>query len=335
MRTQTYEDAAVLRRLHSAVALAVRAPSIHNTQPWSFVTSPRVAELHADPARRLRVLDPTGRQLMISCGCALFNLRVALAAARVLTVVTRLPDPHQRNLLARLELSGLGLAGDEADALAALEPDIVRRHTNRRRFGAEPVPEALVQTLVAAAAAEGALLSPVVTADQRIAIATLTQRADAQQMADPAYRAEVRAWSTADPTRLDGVPALAVPHVDAGSGDEVPIRDFDTHGRGGLPTQTQSGRDQCLLVLSARRDDQAGWLRAGEALERVLLEVTHAGFVAGVFSQVIEVPRTRSRLRRAMGLAEYPVMVIRVGRAQPTPGTPRRKVSDVITEHPS
>src|SRR3954447_12356029 len=87
-----------------AAARGVLAPSLHNTQPWRFVISRGWLELHADPQRRLRVLDPRGRQLVISCGCALFNVRVALAAAGYDARVERLPDAERPDLLARVSL---------------------------------------------------------------------------------------------------------------------------------------------------------------------------------------------------------------------------------------
>jgi hypothetical protein len=54
---------------------------VHNTQPWRFVLEDGALQVHADPARQLQVLDPTRRQLLISCGCAVFNARVSLAAS--------------------------------------------------------------------------------------------------------------------------------------------------------------------------------------------------------------------------------------------------------------
>ena len=87
--------------IKEAVERASLAPSVHNTQPWHFVVRPDVLELHADSDRQLRALDPTGRQLVISCGCALFNARVGLAADRMVDV-DRLPDATQPDLLARL-----------------------------------------------------------------------------------------------------------------------------------------------------------------------------------------------------------------------------------------
>ena len=62
--------------LRNAAARATLAPSIHNTQPWRFRLGRHSLEMLADPDRQLRVIDPGGRQLMISCGCALFNARV-------------------------------------------------------------------------------------------------------------------------------------------------------------------------------------------------------------------------------------------------------------------
>ena len=140
-------------RLASAVRrAAVRAtlaPSIHNTQPWRFLLSGTSLEVHADWSRRLRVLDPRGRQLLISCGCAVFNARVALAAAGYDATVERWPDPTQPDLVARLTLLEQPTA---AGPLGSLDSLIESRHTNRRRFTDEPVPADVVDALTAIAA---------------------------------------------------------------------------------------------------------------------------------------------------------------------------------------
>jgi len=98
MSTVQEETQALFRK---AVERASMAPSVHNTQPWHFVVRPDVLELRGDSDRQLRALDPTGRQMVISCGCALFNARVGLAAGRVVQV-DRLPDAAEPDLLARL-----------------------------------------------------------------------------------------------------------------------------------------------------------------------------------------------------------------------------------------
>ena len=185
----------VAQALRRAAARAILAPSIHNSQPWRFILTKGVLELHADRARQLQVLDPASRQLMISCGCALFNARVALAAAGYATNVQRFPEPGRSGLLARLSAVRAG-GRAVVEELAALDSAIELRHTNRRRFTDERVPAELVEDLVAAAAAEGANLLPIRGDRQLRAVTALSQRAAAQADADPAYRAELRAWTT-------------------------------------------------------------------------------------------------------------------------------------------
>jgi nitroreductase len=315
--------------LRDAARRAVLAPSVHNTQPWRFVLRPQRLDVFVDPSRQLSVLDPSGRQMYLSVGCALMNARVALAAAGQATQVARLPEVDRPDLAARIMLGG----DEPADrSLAALNPVIELRQTNRRRFADDAVPDQLVAALVAAAAAEGAVLHPIVNADDRSTLARLSQRADTMQIADPAYRAELRSWTNNDPARRDGVRAAVVPHVDGTAGDEIPIRDFDSQGVGGLPAETHSSAGQCLLILGTKADNPEAWMRGGEALERVWLEVTRAGFVASLFTQVIEIGGLRDQLSEELQLGMRPHVVLRVGRAPLTAASMRRHLEDVLDD---
>jgi len=69
-----------MKSTESLIQKAVRAPSSHNTQPWIFHVAESAINLYADRTRALPVNDPDDRELTISCGCALMNLRVAAAA---------------------------------------------------------------------------------------------------------------------------------------------------------------------------------------------------------------------------------------------------------------
>jgi nitroreductase len=329
MTTQTGNSLTQARVLRRAVARATLAPSVHNTQPWRFVIRGETLEIHADRSRQLHVLDPTGRHMTISCGCALFNARVALAASGYEVTVDRFPARGRPEFLVRLTLTG---RYDAQPPLASLDAVVELRQTNRRRFADDPVPPEIVTGLIDAAAAEGAQLYEVVDPDQRYTLARLSQEADREQNASPAYRAELRAWTTDNPTRRDGVPSLAVPHVDGGADDDIPIRDFDTHGMGWLPVATHSSANQCLLLLGTLADRPEAWLRAGEALEHVLLEVTRNGYVASPLTQIVEIPITRARLRSDLRLDMNPHILMRVGRAPKTPASRRRRLEDVIVE---
>ncbi|TAK70299.1 MAG: nitroreductase [Actinomycetota bacterium] len=315
--------------LRRAAARGHLAPSVHNTQPWRFVIAEDHLDVVADWDRQLHVLDPAGRQLILSCGCAVFNARVALAAEGFVVAVAAFPEPRLPDLVARIAIAGLA---QDPDPIASLDPVVEVRRTNRRQFESDHVPPSVVDQLVAAARAEGAELLDVVVPEQRDSIARWSRAADLQQISDPAYRAELRAWTTDDPTRRDGVAAWTVPHVDAGTDSELPLRDFDSSGHGGLPVSTGSAADETLLLLCTNGDNPWPWLRAGQALERVLLEATRQGYVASPVTQVIEVRRTRAMIVAELGLQVAPQILLRVGRAWPTPASRRRRLADVLTD---
>jgi hypothetical protein len=325
MSTVQEETKALFRK---AVERASLAPSVHNTQPWHFVVRPDVLELHADNDRQLRALDPTGRQLVISCGCALFNARVGLAADRVVQV-DRLPDAAKPDLLALLTVL------DEPapwTPLVRLDPMIERRHTNRRDFFEENVPPEVIYELTTAAEQEEASLVHIVDPEQKVTAARLSREAEAIQNDDPRYRAELQAWTTTDLHRTDGVPVYAIPHTDARSEPESLVRNFDVAGKGWLPRLKQSSLNHCLMVLGTAESTRSAWLRAGEALQRILLEATRLDYVVSIASQVAEVPSTRKRLREELGLEIHPLLLMRIGQAAPTPAGKRRDLTMIISE---
>jgi hypothetical protein len=285
---------ATQQALYRAAARGTLAPSIHNTQPWRFVVHPGRLDLFADVSRAVPVVDPDGRQLALSCGAALLGARLSLSAAGFGVRVELLPDESTHpDLLATLVLDdavGCDQSAHRLDLAAR------SRRSNRREFAEVQLRSEVVDALHDAAHLEGASLQFVTDLDDRLAVAMLAQRAADVQTEDPAYRAELRAWTTDDPHRTDGVPAVAVPHVASRpeeSRDEVPIRAFDTTSSGQLPSETRSSLHQTLFVIATVTDHRRDWLLAGQALYRVLLELTDAGYVASIFSQVCEVPATR------------------------------------------
>ena len=314
--------------LYRAAARATLAPSIHNTQPWRFVVSDGRLELFADRRYAVPVIDPSGRQLAISCGAALFGARVALASAGLDAVTTLLPDPAQPDLLASITV--VGEPGPADDSARRLDEAADDRHSNRRRFGPALVPDVVLEAITRAAQVEGAVLAPVRGLDDRVVVAILTQHAATTQSGDPAYRDELRAWISDDLSRRDGVPVASIPDGTRAAHDDVPIRDFDTEGEGELPAETDSRLGQTMLVLSTPGDTPRDWLLAGQALGRVLLELTDVGLKASILSQVTEVPGTRQRLRRELRLSGNVQLLLRAGYAKATPVTPRRPLADVI-----
>jgi hypothetical protein len=313
--------------IEAAADAALLAPSVHNTQPWLLVLHPDRIDVRADRSRRLPVLDPAGRELMLSVGAAVLNTRVELAARGRAVGVDRSARTTDPDLAAVVHL----VDGPPDSALAALAPQVRARRTNRRGYTDDPVPPDVLDRVLAAAAAEDTVAVPVLTEDQHRLVARLAQDADAEQNADPAYRHELRIWTNRDTRSGDGVPSTTVPRVDGSAQDDVPVRDFDTRGLGALPAATRAGRTGALVVLASHADDERAWVRAGEAMERVLLELTADGWAAGPLSQVTEVPRTRASLGRELCWGVHPQLLLRIGRAVPTAASPRRARHEVVS----
>ena len=140
-------------RARAMIARAVQAPSSHNTQPWTFRVDEGRIELRADRTRALPANDPDDRELVISCGCALLNLRVAAAAEGFAARVELMPAPDDPDLLARVSFAGNAQPSVED---AHLAPFIEGRRTYRQAFAARDVDAAVHALLREAAEREGA-----------------------------------------------------------------------------------------------------------------------------------------------------------------------------------
>jgi nitroreductase len=319
-----------------AVALAVRAPSIHNTQPWRWVYRQGVLELYADRSRQLSVLDPDGRSLLLSCGAALELARLGLAAQGWRTDVNRMPDPDRPDRLARIRPLGR-TAVDPAlvDRSAAVE----RRYSDRRPFRTEPVPDLLVDSLVAAATDAGVYAAAVQRADERLDLAVAFSWADQVETDDPDYRAELARWTRhAGEAAADGVPATAIPHAVPGSPrhTDVPVRDFEAGISGGETLPEGIDEQPLYLVVFTTEDTPEARLRAGEAYARLSVEAERVGLGSSAMTQAVDLPAVRERFRTLMNWPDHPQMVLRAGWPQDGPRpepTLRRALSEVLAFH--
>jgi nitroreductase len=308
------------------IATAARAPSVHNTQPWRFRAGQYVIELYADRRRKLRV-DPAGREMLISCGAALFGLRLAVRSLGYLPVVKLLPDPARLRLLARVRLGAAEpMTARERQMLAALP----HRHTHRGPFAPGPLPAGLVAGLQHDVLAEGATLALVDPALAYQQLADIVGAAGRRQDLDPLARAEVRRWSrgAGDPAR-DGIPAHAFPARAGRQPGRLPQRDFDL-GRGLGLLATGGPPPAATAVLLTPGDGRADWLRAGQALHRLLAHAASRWVFASLYTQPLEAAAIRALIRDRLALPGAPQMLLQLGPAHTTHATARRPPDDLI-----
>jgi hypothetical protein len=305
------------------VRAATMAPSMHNTQPWKFriLRDSQAIEVRADPARMLRHGDPHGRAVHIACGAALFNLRIAVAAGGREPVTRLLPDGAELLLLATVRLGGRHRPSeDERDLRAA----IPARHTNRRPFSSRPVPPGVLAELVQAARLEGATLDLPGHSETRRLLGVAAD-AEADLLADPGYRAELAQWAGGQ-READGIPGGAAGPRDPRG--RSPVRDFLTGAPAGYEWFEDAPQ---LAVLSTQRNTREDWLRAGQALQRVLLTATLRGIAASPLTQPLET-RDAWLVRDPAAGTGWPQLILRIGYGLPVPASPRRPIRDVLDE---
>jgi nitroreductase len=308
------------------IATAARAPSVHNTQPWRFRVTTYALELYADPARKLRV-DPLGREMVISCGAALFGLRLAIRSLGFMPQVELLPASARRGLLARVGLgSRRPMDSSERQLLAA----VPHRHTHRGPFSAEPLPAGLLASLVQDATAEGATL---LLLDRGRGYEQLADIIDAHrpgESLDLAARADIRTWTRNPGSQArDGVPPTAVSRGSDRHRGRLAQRDFDM-GRKVGQVEADGAAPAATAVLLTPGDDVGDWLCAGQALHRVLAHAAIEWVFASLHTQPLESAATRDLISDRLILPGAAQMILQLGRAHSTYTTARRPPADLI-----
>ncbi len=331
-----YDPVANIDRLIDA---AKAAPSVLNTQPWLFqvVANDRI-NLRAHPKRRLQYIDPRGRELVISCGAALFNLRLALRVAGHDPVVWLMPDAeNQPDLLASVEIV-TSRAHPPTITEQRLHEAIWWRHTNRQPFEKELVGLNIVAELEHAGWQERAYLRLLHRHETHMLLAAIKE-ANRKVNEDTdwrgKYRAELRQYTNEPmPSCGLGIPPEAFGPLPANG--HVPYRDLglEWHGPGERELKRFEKHTR-LLALSTDTNTRTDWLRAGQGLQRVLLTAARRNVVASFYTQPLE-PSNENKKDRPGNpwwpWPKFPQMIMRVGHCKPPAAETPRLDNDSLWE---
>jgi nitroreductase len=316
--------------LRLVVDCASLAPSVHNTQPWRFHGDGDRIEVRADHERRLAYLDPTGRQLHVSCGAAVEFARLAVRDLGYGCQVAVLPDPADADLVAVLVVGDQQPPTDVERSLAEAMP---RRYTDRSPYDGTPVPAELLAEARAVATELGVWLRVVTDPGQRTTLAAILTDAEAAEAADPEYAAELAA-RTRETGGQEGIPAEAAGRDwPAGVVDDMPLRDFTGHAAhphpGADDTPPVVVRDT-LVLLGTETDTPADWVHTGRALAWLLLRAAAAGVSSQPLGPAIDQHAARLRLRRELHLVGHAQFLLRMGYGSGQPHTGRRTAGSTL-----
>ena len=316
-------------RLAFLLRYAVLAPSTHNTQPWLFEIRGDHVFISFDRRRALPVVDPQDRLAIMSCGAALYNLRLAIRHFGYKCEVQILPDPHRPDLLASVRLGDEAHPTEDEERLFAA---ITRRHTNRKPYSDRRVAPQIMLALESEAEEEGAWLQIVEERSQREALASLVSEGDRVQWADEQFRLELAAWIRPNVGEVhDGVPGRSMGYnpIMAAVAPAV-IRTFDRGGGVAAHDRDLVEGSPLMAVLGTHGDSAYAWMEAGQALQAVLLRATAEGLSASFLNQPVELSYLRERLAFAIGRRDYPQMVFRLGYGPAVTPSPRRLPGEVM-----
>ena len=313
------------------VAAAVWAPSVHNTQPWWFSVAGQEMSLYADAGRQLGVADPRGREMMISCGAALFTARLALRSLGYIPETSVLPDPGRPLLVARVSWQRQAAAAEFEQRLFSQVP---LRRTHRGGFDPLPLLADLVAVLQAGAERDGPTLRIIDGEASRAVLAAAVETAERALHLDSVYIRELASWAPPPgSSRGDGVPPTAYPARPERTRPHFASRDFAHGHRWGTampapPAAPGSAGVVCLLTTAG--DRPVDWVNAGQALQRILLTAATCGVAAALHSQPLERARLREFIRAQLADGSYPQLVLRLGTAIQTAVSVRRPPASVL-----
>jgi nitroreductase len=312
--------------IRHAVAVASRAPSLHNSQPWHWVADGTQLQLFLDRGRIVRHADSTGRQALIGCGAMLDHLRIAMAAAGWRTTVERFPDPTDTTHLASVDLHP---ASEVSQAMRDRATAILRRRTDRLPLLPPPDWDQLVSALHDLLGS--AVRMDIIDTDLLPELAEASRLTTEIRRQDRRYDEELDWWT--GPFETDeGIPRQLLNSVV--ESERVAVnRSFPAAAHGDRRPGVRT--DQAVvLVLSTPGDTPADALAAGEALSTVLLEATTAGLATCPITHLTELESGRAVVRSLISEAGCPQVLVRVGRAPslagPTNATPRRALTDIL-----
>jgi hypothetical protein len=326
-----YEIDSEPEQLKFLLRYATLAPSPRNLQPWSFRITSDGIEVVADMSRRLPVADPDNRELFMSAGTAVTNLRVA-AAHFGYESTTLYPiagdDVDER---APLCVVALHETCDPPADLRRLFPAITRRHTNRQPFDERVIDPNALSTLCDFIEEYSDFVQLVAPHD-RARVAQLVAEGDRQLIGNSEYRNELgECMRPNESSSTDGLcgDAFGIPGPVAALGSWM-IRSFDSG-----PALAHHDRDLVnhaagLLVITAE-DDRTSLVRAGETLELLLLLITSVGLQYSFMNQPVAVPELRRELASLLRSPHPPQLMLRIGYSDAAlRHMPRRAIDDLV-----
>ena len=280
--------------------------------PWSVVRERRDGAsllLRLDRVRDEIITDRANREIVMACGAVLENLRIAAHHHGADLRIEWWPMGRTETTIARLSLGEPLVPRHEEEALFGVIARGQHPATRRIRGGVSP---ALVAVLRHAARCEGGWLDVVADDVRRQILGDLESEAaaiaDAERGARRLLSARFGASGGGAQFAVSGGPTLG--ELVGALGANVQPSNEWTAGRAAA-VRGSALEAPLLAVLGANEDVPDAWLRAGAALQRVLLHASVQGLTAAFLNEPLHHPLLGDALRTVLFASGAPQAIVR------------------------
>lgn len=306
---------------------ASKAPSGHNTQPWKFHIAANTIKIIPNLEVALPVVDSDNRELFISLGCAVENLLISAS--------------HFGYTANIIECSKQGITVELTKTKAIIEDalfyQIEKRQTNRSVFNGKKISVEVLKQLQSMRKEDSVqFYFAEMGTPFGNTITEYIMKGNEIQMDNSLFKKELLSWMRFNRKQvevtLDGLcyqvfgnpplPTILAPSI---------VSLF-------LKPKVQNESDKKkiessshFVVCTTQKNTIEEWINLGHTLQRFLLSITEMGISYAFLNQPCEVTRLASTLQEELPInKEYPTLIIRIGYANPTPYSPRKKIESLL-----
>jgi len=267
--------------LDAIAHVASLAPSGGNAQPWWLELSGNILSFELERSRT-STMDVRSRGSYVAIGAAVFNARVAAAAASTLGPVRLFPEGAASDTIATLAIDE-----GEDEELAALYPATIDRCSNRRLGVPEPIDLSLAALLADGVAGEGGTLHLVTDRDRLRECAGILGAAERIRFLTPTLHREMMQelrWPGEDARTGIDVRTLELSGADlatlgvARRADVMALLETWDAGQAlGENARRAVESSSALAIVTVSDSSPTSYVKGGGAVERLWISAQRAG----------------------------------------------------------
>lgn len=309
----------------------VKAPSGHNTQPWKFKLNENRIEVYPNLSKELPVIDSLHRELYISLGCAVENICIA---------ANELGFDYKTEILNQNSLSFIRIQLKKADVKKnPLFAQIDKRQTNRSIYKSRIISTDTISKLKNLKSESSVSLHFFKKGQNDFTkLCELIYKGNEMLFTNNDFKNELLVWMRFNFRHVqkekDGLAynVLGLPALPKWLGKPL-VKSFLTPKSQNKVEREKLSSSSHLVLITTKENTIENWILAGIALERFFLKCTELGIALAFSNQPCEVKSLADEVRVKIALDnEYPMLLMRIGYADPMPYSVRKELKEVMIE---